>query len=357
MPQKKEESAITLDKDTVYGIAVVGLACLLVLSVFTQGFGVMKPAAPAASAGNQTPEKLSDAELKSKAEAYINQNLITPGYTAEITKLEPYDRYTTLATLSIKKDGTELDTTTIYLANDGGSLFIQAFRLNETAKTAGSTGNTGDGGNSGAKVAKPAAQAFVMAFCPYGLQFLKAYVPVMELLGDKADMEVNFVSYAMHGKSEIDGNNYIYCVQKEDKPKLPAYLRCAVENGDYAGCIATAGIDAGNISACVADVDARYNITAMFNDQSTWFNGRYPQYPVDAVLASQYGVQGSPTFVLNGNQADVGRNAEAIKQAICSTFIEPPAECNTTLRSEDESAGTGPMGSGASSGGTANCGG
>ncbi|MEW6722682.1 MAG: thioredoxin domain-containing protein [Candidatus Micrarchaeota archaeon] len=47
------EDGITIGKDTLYGVVIAGLTALLVLSVFTQGFGVMKspatgPAQPVA---------------------------------------------------------------------------------------------------------------------------------------------------------------------------------------------------------------------------------------------------------------------------------------------------------------------
>lgn len=39
-----EQDTITLSKDTLYGIVIAVLACLLVMSVFTQGFGLVKTA-------------------------------------------------------------------------------------------------------------------------------------------------------------------------------------------------------------------------------------------------------------------------------------------------------------------------
>ena len=51
--ETQKESTITLSKDTIYGAAVAVLACLLVLAVFTQGFGVIK--AP----GQQCPQCLT----------------------------------------------------------------------------------------------------------------------------------------------------------------------------------------------------------------------------------------------------------------------------------------------------------
>ncbi len=41
-----EQDTITLSKDTLYGIAIAVLACLVVVSVFTSGFGLVKTAAP-----------------------------------------------------------------------------------------------------------------------------------------------------------------------------------------------------------------------------------------------------------------------------------------------------------------------
>jgi protein-disulfide isomerase len=44
------KDVIKVSKDTLYGIIIVGLAGLLVLSILTQGFGIVKPAAAAAPA-------------------------------------------------------------------------------------------------------------------------------------------------------------------------------------------------------------------------------------------------------------------------------------------------------------------
>ena len=76
---------------------------------------------------------------------------------------------------------------------------------------------------------------------------------------------------------------------------------------------------------------------------------RYPPYLVDAAIAQQYGVGGSPTFVLNGKVVSVSRSAEAIKQAICSSFNEPPEECSVALSASAEAPSFGPIGSGSGS--------
>ena len=192
----------------------------------------------------------------------------------------------------------------------------------------------------------PTANAFIMSYCPYGLQFLKAYVPVIELLGDKANVMVNFVSYIMHGEKEIIENNRMYCIQYEQNDKFADYLRCFVEADDATGCLASVGVDTSALDMCMTNLDSEFGISDLFNDQSTWSGGRYPQYPVEASMNAQYGVGGSPTFILDGQQVQVNRASESIKQAICNAFDVEPEECSTTLSSAAEQPSFGPIGSG-----------
>lgn len=201
---------------------------------------------------------------------------------------------------------------------------------------------------------RPEAHAFIMSHCPYGLQFLKAYVPVMELLGDKADLQINFVPYIMHGEDEMKDNNRIYCIQREQKDKLTDYLRCYLaNNANYDKCVEEVGIDQKLVDSCISEIDTKFEITKNFKESGE----RFPPYLVDAELAQVYGARGSPTFGINGQQVRVNRAPEAIKQAICSAFNSPPAECSQTLSSTPESPGFGPVGSGGgSSGGGAQCG-
>ncbi|MEE9323635.1 MAG: hypothetical protein V3U72_03745 [Candidatus Aenigmarchaeota archaeon] len=199
---------------------------------------------------------------------------------------------------------------------------------------------------------KPEAHAFVMSYCPYGLQFLKAYVPVIELLGDKADVEVNFVHYLMHGEKEMTENTRMYCIQKEEKVKFTDYLRCFVEFDDPEKCMSETGIDSSAIDTCMETTDTEFELTKTFQESGE----RYPPYMVDASLAQQYGVGGSPTFGINGQQVSpASRSPEAIKQVICAAFNSPPEECSQTLSSAPEAAGLGPMGSGGGSGSQAQC--
>lgn len=239
------------------------------------------------------------------------------------------------------------ETATYYVTEDGKLFLPQAIPTNYTIEVQNKTEE------KVAKSERPEAHAFIMSYCPYGLQFLKAYIPVIELLGKKADLEINFVNYIMHGKKELDENTRMYCIQKEQRDKLTKYLRCFVASDNYTKCINEAGIDKTKLESCINMTDKQFNITGLYNDNSTWLNGRFPLYPVDDKLNEKYGVGGSPTFVINGKTISVARSAEAIKQAICSAFIDPPAECNQTLSTTTEATGIGAIGagSGSSSGG------
>ena len=327
-------------------IAIV--TALLVLSVFTQGFGIIKTTtAPQGNSSNA----ISESALKTTVEQYINKNLLsTDGLTAQVTDVSAYDDYLNIMKLDIKQgDQTVQSNLSVYASKDGQTIIIGGQAFNTSASLSPTQQPPAQQNENPPpaqiqKSDKPKAQAFVMSFCPYGLQFLKAYVPVIELLGGKADLEVRFVDYAMHGKKELDANNYLYCAQKEENAKFAGYLRCFVEAGDYQGCVATAGLDSAIIQTCVSQVDTQYSVTALYNDQSTWVSGQFPQYPVDSTLNDQYGVQGSPTFVLNGQQVQVSRTAEAIKQAICGAFTTRPSECSTVLSSSSEAPGLGKIG-------------
>jgi hypothetical protein len=99
-----------------------------------------------------------------------------------------------------------------------------------------------------------------------------------------------------------------------------------------------------NVSAldkCYAKADKDFGIMAKFNDQASWLSGRYPIYPVHQTENNKYGVQGSPTLVINGVQSEAARTPEAIKQAICAAFTEAPSECDTVLPNTPFQAGFG----------------
>mgnify|MGYP000589582880 CR=1 FL=1 len=318
-------------------IISVALVVLLALSIVTAGFGIT---AGATGLNDDTSGsgQLSSKEVASEVSSYINK-MLQGQASVKVLSVENenglyhmqfsiadrlYDSYVT-------KDGKLFFPTFINLTED---IQIPEQEYQEVPKTD-----------------KPVANVFVMSYCPYGLQFMKAYIPVLELLGGKADLNVNFVNYVMHGQKEMIENTRMYCIQKEYKDKFPAYLRCFVENDDPEKCMADAGIGKANIDTCMNSTDAEYELTKTFRESSTQF----PPYPLQHELNVQYGVQGSPTFVLNGIVLPVSRSPEAIKQAVCDAFNNPPEECQQTLSTDVEAPGFGPIGSGSGTDTGAQC--
>src|SRR3989339_1008594 len=188
---------------------------------------------------------------------------------------------------------------------------------------------------------KPKVELFVMSNCPYGLQMEKALIPAYDLLKNKADIEVKFVSYAMHGKPEVDENTRQYCAQQQDKDKYFSYLNCYATTEDSASCIKQSGLNESKINSCIEKTDKQFAITNKYNDRASWLSGQYPIYPIHAELNDKYGVQGSPTLVINGVQVDASRTPNALKAIICSAFNNPPAECGQTLASASPQPGFG----------------
>jgi FKBP-type peptidyl-prolyl cis-trans isomerase 2 len=187
----------------------------------------------------------------------------------------------------------------------------------------------------------PTMQVFIMSHCPYGTQIVKGLLPVWEKFQSKANIELRFVSYTMHGAQEDLDNNRILCIREEQSPKLPAYLNCFVygdgsETSSQA-CITSTGIDKTKLDSCLKDNAATY-------------------MKVDTDLNTQYGVQGSPTIILDGKEASVyPRDPASVAKALCDAFSSKPSECSFSFDTTNPSPGFG-GGTASSSGSAASCG-
>ena len=169
----------------------------------------------------------------------------------------------------------------------------------------------------------PTMQVFIMSYCPYGLQMLKGLLPVLEKFEDKANIELRFVGYTMHGQKEEDENYRMICLREEQYSKLVPYLRCFAEAGDYESCIIQVGIDKSKLDSCMVNKAAQY-------------------FEEDKALNEQYGVSGSPTTVINGQITEIWpRSPEDIKNKLCEAFSTKPNECSETLSTENPSPGFG----------------
>ena len=189
---------------------------------------------------------------------------------------------------------------------------------------------------------KPKVELFVMSYCPYGTQTEKGILPVLNKLGDKIDAKIRFVNYAMHpSKGEVQENLLQYCVQKEEPAKFNSYLGCFLEKGDSDGCLKRVGINKKDLKQCLDDTDKKYQITKNLKDKKSWLNGYFPRFLIDDELNKKYGVQGSPTLIVNGQKVETGRDSQSLLNAICSGFKNPPKECKEKMSTETPAPGFG----------------
>jgi hypothetical protein len=266
---------------------------------------------------------LSSQEAGEKAISFINNNLLVGAdMTASLVNVTESNG---VYKIHIKIAEQEYDS---YVTKDGKYLFPDGYDLSPDMSASGNQAAE----TEIQKTERPDVKLFVMSYCPYGLQAQKMFLPVYELLKDKADIGVYFVNYIMHGKQEIDENLVQYCIQKEQKDKHADYLGCFVKDGQSAECLTSSGVNMAKLQSCITATDNEYNISGLYEDQETWLSGQYPQFPVQDDLNKQYGVGGSPTLIINGQEAQLSsRSPEAFKQALCQAFETEPEECSQTL--------------------------
>ena len=187
------------------------------------------------------------------------------------------------------------------------------------------------------KTAKPKVELFVMTHCPYGTQAEKGFIPFMEAFGNNVDAEIRFVHYFMHGDKEEAETYTQICIREEQSDKFLTYLREFLVEGNSANALAKAKIDSTKLADCV---DKRAKAL----------------YAEDSKLSNQYGVQGSPTVIINGVESSAGRSPVAYLTAACDAFNSAPSECSSLkLDSATPGAMWGWDGATASTGAAASC--
>ena len=179
----------------------------------------------------------------------------------------------------------------------------------------------------------PQVDLFIWSYCPYGVTAQGPMAEVASLLGDSADFRA-VMYYDGHGEYETQQNKIQACIQKVDKDNYWEYAAGFVSDV-YPACsqsrdvecdktesikvMDAVGIDSDAIFECVDSEGADLIAT-------------------DAVYASQNGVTGSPTVLVNGVKANVPRTAEAYKGAVCDGFVNSPEACGDTLSTDAASA-------------------
>jgi len=286
-----------------------------------------------------TTKIMKPEEAQAKALSFINANLVTPGNEVTVKSItEENGLYKLKISFS---NGKEIDS---YMTRDGSNFFPEAISITDSAAAPAadqtSQTNTAPAVTASVKADKPKVELFVMSYCPYGTQMEKGILPVVDLLGNKIDFAVKFVNYAMHGKKEIDENVNQYCLKTGEPAKFNDYLKCFLTDGNSARCLTEVKANTSKLKNCITKTDNQYKTTANFNDSSTWI-GNYPPFNIDLADNTKYGVQGSPTLIINGAEVQAARDSQSLLTTICSAFNTPPAECSQTLSSETPAPGFG----------------
>jgi len=312
---------------------IIGVLILFLLI----GYAVYAQNPDKFSLGKIFSKNLSEEEAKIKVAEFIENNLVQPGTKIEIKELVEESG---LYKVTVGVAGQEVIS---YMTKQGTKFFPQAMDIIKEEAAPEGEGAEAEVAKEIPKSDKPEVKLFVMSYCPFGTQMVKGILPVVGTLGSKIKYEMGFVDYIMHGDKEIDENLLQYCIQKTQPAKLSNYMTCFLKKGEGTSdaCLKTAGVNVSQVASCKAQADSQFGIKKKAADKSTWSNGQFPPFDVNKEENGKYGVQGSPTLVVNGVVASSGRDPASILKAICSAFNNPPKECDAKLSSDSPAPGFG----------------
>lgn len=298
---------------------------VLIIALAVVLLGGFQPSSILTAGGNSTANKAID---------YINNNLVTTGAVTFVS----VEDFNGLYKVTTSYQGQKIS---IYATKDGKYLFVsQPFDTSVEIPTTTTTAEEIP------QKEKASAELFVMSFCPYGVQAEDLMKPVFDLLGSKADIKIRFIARvsgdtindvsSLHGENEAAEDLRQLCIMKNydaatywkyleefNKNCYPQYSDDAKLDACWKATADKFGIDKAKIESCASGKEGIDLLKA------------------DEQIGDGYGVTGSPTLIVNGETYSGSRTSDAYKQAICSGFTTPPAECSQTLSSEGTTASGG----------------
>jgi hypothetical protein len=299
---------------------VTGIVAILIIGAFAF-FAII------IASGNLPEEKAGE-----KVTAYVNTNLLGGQATAKLESISDFSW--DLYKLKFTINGQPIDG---YMTKNAKLFFAQTFEMSTSTDKAVSANTAEQKPTNITKSDKPKVELFVMSYCPYGTQIEKGILPVLQTLGSKIDFSLKFVDYAMHGEKEMTENLRQYCLDKEQNDKLFPYLACFLKSDDSSSCLNSNGVDQNKLNSCVKNADTQFKVTSQFTNKQNW-KGNFPPFDVHQADNSKYGVQGSPTLVINGGQAESARDSSSLLKTICSAFTTEPEVCATAKLSTQSPA-------------------
>jgi len=294
-----------------------------------------------------TPEQAGN-----KALGFIKSDLLSEGVLAEIINISERSGVYELSMNISSAEGSAV--AKAFISKDGKILFINAVEINESSSEPEDDGGdeTGDGGTASACEAtttsdNPTITAFVVSFCPYGVQMQRIMGEIVNNIPELSDnIEVRYMGavsdgevVAMHGEEEAAENLRQICIREEQSVLFWDYMNCFIQEGDSESCLIESGVNRGNLQACMNTAERGI---------------AYAQE--DFSLQARYSVTGSPTLIMNGQRVSEfdfgGRTAEAVKSLLCCGFSQEPSECSEVLSTESAAVSFSPTYSGSSGSGS-----
>ncbi len=285
--------------------------------------------------------ELTNQQVAQKAVGYINDNFLQGQGEASLGE-RIIEEHGTIK-FKVNYQGQEIDS---YATKDGVLFFPQAINLDEELTQTSSNQETAPQKSCEeiTKETQSLLEAFVVSQCPYGLQMQRILAEVVKNIPSlKENIEVRYIGSisggeitAMHGTEEAQENLRQICL-REETDEYWDYISCHIKKGDVNNCLTEVGINQNQLDNCMTD-DSR--------------GLKYAQE--DFSLQEEHNVTGSPTLILNNEQAQEswfgGRTAEAVKTLLCCGFDNQPGVCSqkldenqaTTNYSESYSSGNAP---------------
>jgi hypothetical protein len=293
--------------------------------------------------GGLTGNVISENDIGTKAVDFINNQLM--GGQGNVT-LASVTTQGNLYEVLVNYDGQQIPA---YFTKDGA--YFLGTQIIPTATNSSSTSTPTATPKEVPKSDKPVVDAYVFSYCPYGLQFEKALLPVYDLLKSKADINIVYIG-AMHGEFEhVESLRQISILKLYGNDKLFAYLKEFNDNADIGSCSGDAACLNKYLPAIYSKLGINQaQVEAYMNSSAEAI------YAQNEAQASSLGVSGSPTFMINGVESQVSRTPVAIEQAICSAFNTAPSECSQVLSSASPDPGFGSSTATGASASAASCG-
>lgn len=327
---------MTKDKEQIKSIAIGVLAIGILAIAYYNFLG--------------SPTNLTAKDATNIALAYINSDLLSDGSKASLEGA--ISSQSGLYKFKLKVGEQSFDS---FVTKDGKFLFPQVIEIKQSSSTAPTAASNAQATPKTcediAKKSVPQMEAFVVSYCPYGLQMQRVLAEVANsasaLQSNIKIMYMGSISggkiQAMHGDQEATENLKQICIREEQPAKFYAYLNCFMKEGKSDECSASAGIDKTKLQACATDPNKGL---------------KYAQ--VDFTASDKYGVSGSPTLILNGQRVSEydfgGRTAQSVKTLLCCGFNQPPEICSQDISFEQATPSFSKTYSG-NGGGTSNSGG